>query len=554
MTSNPTESVFFASPMKRLLILVMALANHNAWGQQTLGVFFNFPEAFNGYTFIAGSGSDTVYLVDNCGYRVHQWATEGTPGLATYLLENGDILRTGKVVSSIYSGGGSGGLVQKYSWEGDLLWHYQVSNPTLHQHHDVEPLPNGNVLVLNWGYLSNSQSIINGRNPATITDELWPTVIQEIEPIYPDSGIVVWEWDVSNHFIQDFDSTKLNFGVVADHPELLDINYSINGSADFLHCNAVNYNAEHDLIVMSSRKSSEIYVIDHSTTTVEAASHSGGDRGMGGDYLYRWGNPLTYDRGTVDDQMLLGPHDIHWIPDSLPDGGKFMVFNNGGGTAGSAVNVFDPQMDVNGDFPNPGANAFGPANTDWHYEEPDFASGTISGAQRLPNGNTLVCEGSPGRLFEITPTNNKVWEYVSPSSTSGNLTQGTNPIQNAMFRGLRLPVDFPAFIGKELTPGSLIEIDSIPAPCTIIPEPVGISSTTVIDDVRVVSTNGQLKIIGVNAIGLVGTIYDLSGKAIKSFNINSPESIFGIQGWSKGMYILSLKSSKNQKTFKFINQ
>ena len=553
MTLQPILTVFFASPMKRLLILAVAFGTFKASGQQTLGVFFNFPEAFNGYTLIAGSGSDTVYLVDNCGFRVHQWATEGGPGLATYLLENGDLLRTGKVVSPIYSGGGSGGLVQKYSWDSELLWDYQVSDATIHQHHDVEPMPNGNVLVLSWGYLSNSEAIINGRDPATLNDALWPTVIREIEPVYPSDGNIVWEWNVSDHFIQDFDSTKLNYGVIADHPELIDINYSANGSADFLHCNAVNYHAQHDLIVMSSRKASEIYVIDHSTTTAEAASHAGGNRGVGGDFLYRWGNPQIYDRGIPDDQILSGPHDIHWIPDSLPDGGKFMVFNNGGGTTGSAVNVFDPQMDVNGDFPDPGNDAFGPTVADWHYEEPDFLSNTVSGAQRLPNGNTLVCEGSPGRLFEISPNNTKVWEYVNPSSTSGNLTQGANPIQNAMFRALRYPLDFPAFIGKDLTPGSVIEIDTDPTPCTIYPETVGIDSPSEMKDLQVAFANGQLKIIGNETIvGLECTVYDITGKAIKTFRIEGSETNLNMSGWSKGLYLLNLPG--NQKTFKFIHQ
>ena len=59
-----------------------------------------------------------------------------------------------------------------------------------------------------------------------------------------------------------------------------------------------------DQIVLSNHNLSEIWIIDHSTTTLEAASHSGGNSGKGGDLLYRWGNPQAYDQGTGADQLL----------------------------------------------------------------------------------------------------------------------------------------------------------------------------------------------------------------------------------------------------------
>ncbi len=548
-TNFSLEWVFFADRMKQLVIPFFILICAYAKGQQTVGVFYNLPQSFNGYTLIAGSGSDTVYLIDNCGYQVHKWVTQGPPGLVTYLLSNGDILRSGKINSSIFSGGGSGGLVQKYNWDSELIWSYQVSDSLVHQHHDVEPMPNGNVLVLSWGRISNSQAIIMGRDPSTLNGDLWPTLVQELEPVYPDQANVVWQWSIQDHFIQDLDPTKLNYGVVADHPELLDINYSTNGSADFLHCNAVNYHAAHDLIVLSSRKSSEIYVIDHSTTTAEAASHSGGSRGKGGDFLYRWGNPQIYDRGVADDQILWGPHDIHWIPDSLPDGDKFMVFNNGGGSPGSSVEVFDGQMDANGDFPNPGSGSHGPATTDWHFEEVGFSSNTISGAQRLPNGNTLVCEGSPGRLFELDQNDNMVWEYVSPSSASNNITQGANPIQNAMFRAYRYPPDFPAFIGKDLTPGNLIEVDSNPAPCSIFSDPSDTTLTVIITkspQLIVPSRITDLLKIENEGDEMNLTVFNLLGQPFTQLTVRSGTNLINTSSWPNGLYIVLVKDNSGR--------
>ena len=75
----------------------------------------------------------------------------------------------------------------------------------------------------------------------------------------------------------------------------------------------------------------EIYIIDHSTTTLEASEHSGGNSGMGGDILYRWGNPEAYRAGTNNDQKLFGQHDVQWIESNRPNSGELIVFNNGNG-------------------------------------------------------------------------------------------------------------------------------------------------------------------------------------------------------------------------------
>lgn len=79
---------------------------------------------------------------------------------------------------------------------------------------------------------------------------------------------------------------------IVNHPELLNINYLTQ--KDWLHCNGVDYNPILDQVVISSHNTNEWYVIDHSTTTAQAASHSGGNSGKGGDFLYRWGNPAAY--------------------------------------------------------------------------------------------------------------------------------------------------------------------------------------------------------------------------------------------------------------------
>ncbi len=183
---------------------------------------------------------------------------------------------------------------------------------------------------------------------------------------------------------------------------------------DWLHCNSIDYNAQTDEIVISSRVLSEFYIIDHSTTTSEASTHSGGNSGKGGDILYRWGNPIGYDNGTLNDQKLFGQHNVYWIEDSLQDGGKIMIFNNGQGRGFSSVDIVNPLKDVNGNYFLNINNTFGPDSAEWTYTDPNptnFYSSYISGAQRLIGGNTLICDGAHGTFFEID--NNKSRRLVT---------------------------------------------------------------------------------------------------------------------------------------------
>jgi hypothetical protein len=189
---------------------------------------------------------------------------------------------------------------------------------------------------------------------------------------------------------------------------------------DWMHVNAVAYNADLDQVVLSSPHFCEIWIIDHSTTTQEAKGHTGGRWGKGGDILYRWGNPRAYRNGTQLDQRLFYQHNIQWIPKGLSGEGHLLVFNNGGGRKPeeySSVDEFVPPTNKNGSYARGARGAFGPAKALWSYSAPnkkDFHSFFISGAQRLPNGNTLICSGASGVVFEVTPNGETVWKFASP--------------------------------------------------------------------------------------------------------------------------------------------
>lgn len=383
-------------------------------------------DAAEGYNLFASLKSETVYLMDNDENFVHSWDTGYTPGNAMYFLENGDLLHTGQDTSNAaFDVGGKGGIVQKIAWDGEVIWHYEYSSSTYRQHHDVEILPNGNVLMISWQYKSDADALDAGRNPLLLTEnELWPDSIIEVQPTGATTGEIVWEWHVWDHLVQHYDSAKANYFIVADHPELVNLNYVLNnsGGADWNHINAVDYSEELDQILLSVHNFNEIWVIDHSTTTEEAASHSGGSSGKGGDLLYRWGNPVAYRAGTVTDQQLFVQHDAEWIENGYPGEGNILIFNNGTGRpAGnySSLEELVPPLNLDGSYTLEAGAAYAPATPLWNYTAltpSDFYAKNISGQQRLSNGNTLICNGPAAYFFEVNSAGEIVWEYTFSGS------------------------------------------------------------------------------------------------------------------------------------------
>jgi hypothetical protein len=436
--------------------------------EQTVGLFINEAGSFEGYTLFAPMQYSTTYLIDNNGLLVRSWDSDYNPGNSVYFLENGNLLRPGRLDNPVFPGGGSSGIIQEMDWDGVIVWEYQYSDNEHMSHHDVERLPDGNTLIIAWERKSAAQAIAAGRNPALISEgELWPDHIIEVHPDSLTGDSIVWEWHIWDHLIQEFDSTKANYGVVEDHPELMNINFAYRPIADWNHFNSIDYNPELDQILISANGPSEILVIDHSTTTAEAAGHTGGIYGRGGDFLYRWGNPRAYGAGSESDRQFFKQHDANWIKPGYPGAGNILVFNNGQNRPGgnySSVEEIIPPIDSTGNYILQPGSSYGPDQPHWIYtadNPPDLYSPRISGAQRLPNGNTLICDGVNGVIFEVMPPDDSiVWLYVNPVTRNGPMVQG-DPIpiwQNSVFRATRFSPDYPGFIGKDLTPGDPIEI------------------------------------------------------------------------------------------------
>ncbi|NHE56287.1 aryl-sulfate sulfotransferase [Cyclobacterium plantarum] len=449
------------------------------------GLILNSEKSTPGYLLYEPSSSTYTYLLNKKGEVVHVWNSD-LNSMNSYLQPNGHFIRLERDEDfPTFAAGGQAGRIREYDWDGTILWNFKYYSKTELIHHDIEILPNGNILAISYDALTPKEAIAMGKDPQHLPKAgIWLDKIIEIQPIKPEGGKVVWEWHMKDHLVQDFDDTKANYGVVAENPRKINLNISSgeagppmtqeqvdhmkqmgvmtsnatvdNRGSDIAHTNAISYNPDLDQIVISVPGFGEILVIDHSTSTAEARGSTGGKAGHGGDLLYRWGNSVNYGWGTEENQRLFGQHDVKWIPKGYPGEGKLMVFNNDirnpesklpnmwaalGGADSPEINVTIGDVgnysaiyewaipkDSVGNYSMTNGGAFGPEEPDWSYTAPDkysFYSAFISGAHRLKNGHTLITQGMQGRFFEIDANGEVVWEYWNPYKYDYKLPDGS---------------------------------------------------------------------------------------------------------------------------------
>ena len=235
-----------------------------------------------------GQGPSKTILLNNLEQKIKIWnhveSAIGVPHLDT----DGSIILQLKSTDHYFGNtrGPIGGVFKKIDYNGDIKWSFDFYNENYHPHHDFEILPNGNILTIGWEKKSFSEGINAGR--INIENEIWPLVIHEIEPSIEGDIEIIWKWHLWDHLIQDHDSSLNNYGIIKNHPELININigeFTNLSDGDWLHTNAIAYNEQLDQIIFSSRHLSEIFIIDHSTTIEQASAHTGGNRTKGGDIL-----------------------------------------------------------------------------------------------------------------------------------------------------------------------------------------------------------------------------------------------------------------------------
>jgi hypothetical protein len=436
---------------------------------------------------------------------------------------------------------GNTGRIEHLDWDGNLLWGLTYSDTNFSFHHDFEVLENGNIIMLVAERRSEAEAIANGRNPSTITNgELYEETLVEIEPIGQDGFNIVWQWKSWDHLIQDFDPNQLNFGIVAENPGLVNINYAIAaGEADWWHSNAISYSEERDQVIISNRDFDEFIIIDHSTTTAEAATNSGGNSGRGGNLLYRYGNPEAYDQGTIDDRQLNAQHNVQFIPPGSPNSGKILIFNNQPLLGFTSIQIIDPDYDETTSNYVYNGGAYGPDAVDYEYVDPtnpaDFFAAFLSGAQELPNGNILINNGPAGFFFEIDPSadDQTVWEYQNPVSAGGVLSDGDDPslVQTFVFRALRYTPDYAAFDGRDLTPQGVIELNPEEDNCQLL----SLNDNYLIADIIIFPnpTTDFIQIPSYDQFDLL-ELYDLNGRLVSQID----QMRFDLTALPKGIYFI----------------
>jgi outer membrane protein assembly factor BamB len=342
-------------------------------------------KAYNGYTLFAPVGAGNVWLVDMQGRFVHRWEMQHRPGDYGVLLTNGNLLYAGKVIPGPLTDiGGFGGVLLEADWDGTIVWKYE--DP--YMHHDFCRMDNGNTMVLRWVSIPDDIAArIKGGVPGTEREGvIWADSFQEITP----AGEVVWEWLGYEH---------LDPGV--------DVICPLCSRNQWIHANACFVLPNGDILT-TFRRTDTVAIIEKGT----------------GDIKWRWG---------VGE--LAHPHDP-----TLLENGNILIFDNGCHRALHPGN-YSRVVEVNPDT----------GKIEWEYKaDPPvhFYGSFISGCQRLPNGNTLICEGPTGRIFEVTGDGELVWEFISPFYYEF----GEFGTTNQFFRAYRFGPDYEGLKGKTLDP------------------------------------------------------------------------------------------------------
>jgi hypothetical protein len=503
-----------------------------------LSLQFAYAQNFNGFALYNSQGSNTTYLIDENENIAHTWNMSTECNYTVQLKRNGNLIRGTKNNGNILSGAADAGRVQEIAPDGSIVWDYVYSTTDYLSHHDLT-LVGDNVLITAWEVKTSTE--VNDAGYDNSSSDKWPTHFVELADDGNGGATIVWEWHIWDHLIQDMDPNKPNYGVISDNPQLIDINMIQSqggpggGGGDWFHVNGVDYNEDLDQIVFSSRHASEIYIIDHSTTTNEAASHSGGNSGMGGDIMYRWGNPDNYNM-SGNQVIPSAVHDARWIEnDGRPNGGFLQIFNNSGvsNSQSSIDGISTPWDATSGSYLRTTGQSFGPSNYTTRYECAYSASGQ-SASDRMSNGNIYVNasggQGGAGVMYEVDSLENIIWGPYNAQSP----------------KGFRYECDYPGIIALEPYMNSetsscfnSTSVESINKEgLSVYPNPTNSDITIEFES----SINSDIKI----------GVYNTLGREVFSQQINSFSGQFkqeiDLKDFSEGIYIVNV-ISENGKLF-----
>ena len=594
--------------MKRTLLLsVFFLFAITIFAQECFMVptetrYWNSSKAYNGYTLFGTRG--TSYLIDMEGHVIHTWPLGTNPRFT----------EAGTLLDAVGGNPSSQNTWKELDWNGNTVWQYTETRSNYHGHHDFAKIFNPKLGDSTFIYIANkdltsAQCLAAGCDATNTYTNPQMDAIVEVDR----QGNIIWEWCFFDHVVQDLYPSLPTYGVIANTPGKIDLNIRGNSvKSDWMHCNSLDYNQTLDLIVINSVHG-EFYVIDHGNTFIanQPANSIALAAGSGGDFKYRFGDPAKYDKGdppsvldnwekaTAGHKQLGGSHDIQWIKSGLPGAGNFLIFNNAENlfelTPQSYIVEINPYLNAagvnTGNFVNPPDAGYNVVNTPdnnlmkekknvskqivWKYSSKNntsFYSTIGSSAQRLPNGNTLVCSMNDGHFFEVAPLDTSiVWEYINPMTRDGikKVKVDNYPTFNGVFRAYRYTNTHPALNGQILTPGNTMTGATpnyfVPADLNTIKEYNDVNQSPDLLNQNYPnpfsnSTTIEFEIFDSKYVNL--DIYDFSGNKVKSLiNRNYSKGKYTVK-WNayneagnrvaNGMYFYILKGDNQQISKKMI--
>ena len=477
---------------KSMLFVSILLTSISMFAQESFMVktetrYWDDSKSYNGYTLFGTRG--TSYLIDMEGHVVHTWNIGTNPRFTD----------GGTLLDAVGGNPSNQNSWKELDWNGNLVWQYTESRANYHGHHDFAKIYNPKLGDSTFIYIANKdltsqQCLDAGCDVSHSYTGAQMDAIVEVDM----QGNVVWEWCFFDHVVQDMYPTKPTYGVIANTPGRINLNLRGNPvKSDWIHCNSLDYNQSLDLMVINSVHG-EFYVIDHGNTFISGNPDSSIAlaASSAGDFLYRFGDPAKYNSGdppsvldnwekaTAGHKQIGGAHDIQWIKAGLPGEGHFLIFNNAENlfelTPQSYIVEINPYLNSSGvntgSFVNPPTAGYTILNSPnsnlmkekknvskqivWTYSSKNntsFYSTIGSSAQRLPNGNTLICSMNDGHFFEVAPDDTSiVWEYINPMTRNGikKIKTDNYPTYNGVFRAYRYASTHPALDGHDLTPGN----------------------------------------------------------------------------------------------------
>ncbi len=381
-------------------------------------------KAWNGFTVLSTLDTAAVLVIDMNGRTVKRW-----DGLNVSAGGPARILPGGVLVApaGAFPGHQEATALVAAEFDGRELWRFDRAEEitldgrrqwSARQHHDwqLAGFPAGYHSPSFMPVASDVRRLLlthtSHADPAIASVLLEDDRLIEVDA----SGAISWQWRAADHV------GELGF----DAPARAAIaRLGTRDGYDWLHTNSAHYlgpNKWHeagdarfhpDNVLISSRSASLLAIVARD-----------------GSVVWRLGP----DSSAAPFGQVIGQHDAHLIPPGLPGAGNLLLFDNGGASGMGDPSAISPEGNAIYQRASSRVLEIDPVSLApvWSYTAPNFFSTNISGAQRLPNGNTLITEGAPGRVFEVTADKAIVWEFMNPPGEGGRKS-------NAVYRAYRLP-------------------------------------------------------------------------------------------------------------------